>query len=259
MPQDKPMNEQNESPAGPADEPAAIRLPERLQQIERRLKRARPRPPEFDATALEQLARTALADPRGVEPAAVVAARPRGERRRGRARSLATIAAVWACGALVGSLATMLLMSRIRANDDPIRPVAQNEERLPPPAAGPEPAPAEAPPIERRSPSSPGGATASNSDAVLLAALADPSGGDLLWRRIERTTLRAGAHFRKDLRGASEPLSPTTTAAKQSPPAAGPPQTKAWPDSEPTPSVRPDVTRERMLDGMLREMSGAVL
>jgi hypothetical protein len=259
MPQDKPMDGKNESPADPADEPEAIHLTERLRQIERRLKQARPRPPDLDAMALEQLAGSALPDHRCTEPAVRITARQRGRQGRRLSLSLVTVASAWACGALVGSLATTLLMGRIGVNDDPIRPVAQNEERLSPVAADRVPAPAVSPPVERGEPLPSRKPIEQDKESAVLATLVDPLDSDLPWRRIESSTLRAGMHFRKAARGASDLLPSTTATAKQAPPAEGSPQGRIWNGSEPAPSADREVTRERMLDDMLREMSGAVL
>lgn len=253
------MNGQNESPGDRADEPEGNRQAERLNQIEHRLRQARPRRPNLDAMALERMARSVLADPGGDRPAAVTAAGPRGDRRRRPARSLAIVASAWACGAVVGSLATMLLAGRTGASGDQSGPAARNEQRLSPPTASKEPAVAVAPPLEHRNASPPRNAVQPDKDAPVLAMLADPWGSGRWWHGIESSTLRAGMHLAKDTGAASDILPPGTLTAKQAPPGAGSPQAETWKKSEPAPFACPEITREQILDDVLREMSGAVL
>jgi len=252
------MNGKNEPPADRRDEPDAIRQPERLNQIERRLKQARPRPPNLDAAALEQIARSALAGSTGAQPASPMTVRPRGHQWRRPSRSLAAVASAWTCGAIVGSLATMLLMSRIGSNGAAVGPAVHNEDRLSLPTASREVPYAVAPPLERRDATRARNAMPPDKDALALAMLIDPSGSSPWWNGTESSPLRAGMHFAKDTRAAPDVLPSATPTAKPTPPDNGARQAKTPKKSEAAPAC-PEITRERILDDLLREMSNAVL
>jgi hypothetical protein len=230
---------------------------EPLNQIERRLKLAKPQPPKLDAVALERIAGSLLVGSAGAKPASQTAVRLPEDRRRRPSRSWVTIASACTCGAIAGSVATMLIMmSRIGSNGDPIGPAVQNEGRLSPPTAGAEVSLAVAPPLERRGSPALRGATQVDKDAPVLAMLVDPSGSGRWRHGIESSTLRAGMHLAKDATAASDILSSATPTAVQAPPDDGSPRATK---SEVVPSVSPEITREQILDDLLREMSGAVL
>lgn len=79
--------------------------PQRLAEIEQRLKAARPRPAELDIEAIVRSAHT--------EDQTVVLPEPPMERRGIRAYGWTiAIAGSWACGAIAGALVTFLLLSR---------------------------------------------------------------------------------------------------------------------------------------------------
>lgn len=85
--------------------------PQRLVEIEHRLKAARPRPAELDVEAIVHSART--------RDQPVMLREPPIERRGTRAYGWAiAIAGSWACGAIAGALVTCLLLSRSAPPED---------------------------------------------------------------------------------------------------------------------------------------------
>lgn len=125
----------NELPSRDWDsESEAPKESERLSQIERRLRAARPNPPDLDAAAWERIIAASDA-PAIPEPETVALAKP--FRRRGLSRAMVTIAAIWLSGVVVGSSVVFLIMNRepeIARTDNPQPPVA-----LAPPELAPQP------------------------------------------------------------------------------------------------------------------------
>lgn len=100
---------------------------ERLNQIERRLKAARPTPVHLDAAALERIIAASDA-PAKWEPETATPGKPaKPVRRRWLGRAAGAIAAIWLCGVVVGSSIMFLIMNRepeIARADNPQPPVA---------------------------------------------------------------------------------------------------------------------------------------
>jgi cell division septation protein DedD len=151
------------------------------------------------------------------------------------------------------------MMSRIESNGGLNGPAFQNEDRLSPPTVRREVSPAVAPAVERQDSLPRRDATQPDKDAPVLAMLVDPSGGGYGRYGMGSSTLRAGMHLVKDMRAPSDILPPATSPAKQAPPGDGSPQAKASKKPESPPTASPEITRESILDDLLREMSGAVL
>ena len=98
--------------------------PQRLADIEQRLKAARPRPAELD---IETIVRTAQ-----VVDQSVALREPPVERRGIRSyRWTIAIAGSWACGAIAGALVTFFLLNRVAPPDRPTDSTAAMDEKLP--------------------------------------------------------------------------------------------------------------------------------
>jgi len=98
--------------------------PQRLADIEQRLKVARPRPAELDIEAIVRTARAA--------DQSVALREPPVERRRIRSTGwIVAIAGSWACGAIAGALVTLVLLSRVAPPDRPADSAAAMDEKLP--------------------------------------------------------------------------------------------------------------------------------
>ena len=195
------------------------------------------------------------------------AARPRVALRSGRSRGIAVLAGTWTCGALVGALAMFLLIGGGAPQGERPTQTVHHEVQLPAPEAVEEDAAAvaeeEGQPagqLEREEPpprpSSPRRAAERN--AALWAMGLDPLGGhERRWP--EDFALRAGMHLG---RSPSESAGPSPLRAdaglgrrgEEVPaPAAGPPMLP----HDPLPQAA--VARERLLEELLREMSGWTL
>jgi hypothetical protein len=251
------MNREDESPTDPTFEPESPEAWERLDGIERRLKAARPRPPRLDVAALERLARQPVADPAVQGPAAgVVFPRP-PTRRRPLYRRIAAVAGSWACGAAVGALVTVILMTRTAPGTDSTSETSRIERQTPTPAIDDQNA---APRADHKADRRDGPAPAEkvearDVDAVLAMILNGPADSA---RWPEGRPLRAGMHL---IHSAGEPSSadPATDAA-------GSPRgdhegwrSEALKGPKPYPAPAPAITRERLLREVLSETPGVVL
>lgn len=114
---------------------------ERLSEIERRLKAARPKPVQFDAVAWERI----LSSSETAETAEQVTIATPGRtiplRRRWNDRVVGTIAAAWLSGVLVGSGVMFLMMNRggnITQADNRETPVAVAQQDIEDPSGSPD-------------------------------------------------------------------------------------------------------------------------
>lgn len=278
------MHRDDESPAGRTPESEAFDLPQPLGEIERRLKRARPRPPRLDAAALVRQARAAADEPPADRPA--IAARRRRRTRVGRrfVRRVALAGSCWACGALVGALAMFVALSN--------RPASEPQRGVPPspaataggvevqegsPAAPVDQTPADA--VARNAAKPDSTAVAADhqgppaSSAGPSLAERDPPREDrtLPWstvvepfaarrpaRRSERLPLRAGTRLEDVATTAADPWLPTAVASRDSWSDQGPRGDR--PLALPSDYVAPAaVTREHLLEDVLRDIPGVAL
>ncbi len=257
------MNRPYESPDDRSDESKSVEQSERLNEIERRLKKVRPRPVSFDATQLERLAREASAHP-AVErrPAATPFHRSRWHRRP--FRRMAVVAGSWACGALIGALAMFVLMNGTRPGSHsphPAHTVTEGPMQATARSNGvpvPEKKSADRqPPVEQRPLRE---AEAFDENTVVFAMIVDRLGNGPSSYPREGLMLRAGMHLgRKTLATTADAPQPTreSTAASVSnePPGDSGASMRLEPDSV----SRSTSTRQRLLDELLREMPGLTL
>jgi hypothetical protein len=254
------MNEEHPSPDDRMREPEpADQAEEQLAGIERHLRRARPRPPRLDAALVEQLAGTAADE---------AATRPRVALRSGRGRGVAVLAGTWTCGAVAGALAMFLVIGGEGPRRERPTQTVQHETQAHAPEAVDEHAapvadreiePAGEPERTERParPSSPGRVADRNGAAWAMGF--EPFGGGRSPRWPDDFTLRAGMHLGHLAAEAAmaSPLRADTSprrGGEQTPaPAAGP---LTLPD-DPIPHAA--TTRERLLEELLREMSGLTL
>lgn len=109
------MKPEHASPDDPLDNASDSLDSQRLADIERQLRQARPVAPQLDPAAIERLAREAsvLTTPAaGVEEPLVVPKQAHEYEHVRRARSYGAIAGSWICGALVGAVAMFLYQGR---------------------------------------------------------------------------------------------------------------------------------------------------
>ena len=235
------MNPERERSTDPTFEPETPEVRERLDAIERRLKAARPRPPRLDMVALE---RRAAERP-------VPAAIDRGGRSRRFYRRVAVVAASWACGAIAGALVMYVAMSRSTPGADSTTATARVEKETPAPSTrGPIAAPggegeteAEA---ERHDDPIPVEAPESlKADDALLAMIIEQWAAADSGLGAERPAFRAGMHL--------VPIAVEPGRTDRPPRAVR--QRTVTPELDPGPH-RP-ITRDRLLDDLLREMSAS--
>lgn len=225
------MSREHESPNDPMHEPNL----ERLVEVERQLKKARPRPIELDAIALERAAR----------PATLPKKFEQSTSRRRRYRSVVAVAGSWACGAVVGAIVMFLLMSQTVPGGDSETRRADVEQGIAEPvptfasAEGTEETTA---PTERRD-------RIGLDAAVLALSSSSPADGYSAYRQ-DGSAFRAGMHLS---RFASEQLA-TTYAA--------PMDDEDVPleiiEDGPSDPAR-TITREQLLRDLLADPSGFVL
>lgn len=256
------MNRPYESRDDRSDESESVEQSERLNEIERRLKKARPSPVSFDATLLERLAREASVHPAFERrPAATPVTRSRWRRRP--FRRMAVVAGSWACGALVGALAMFVLMDGTRpgtrsphpaqtATERPMQATASSDGVPVPEKESPD----RQPPVEQRPVRQ---AEPYDVNAAVLAMIVDRLGNGPSSYPREGLMLRAGMHLGRKTRDTVDAPQPTreSTAARVSnePPGDSGVSMRLEPDSVPhSPS-----TRQRLLDELLREMPGLTL
>ena len=84
----------------------------RLEEIEQRLQTARPRPPELDIDAIMRTAHE-------VAPPVQLAEHASNRHRHRSFRWVSTVAGSWACGAIVGALVTLAVLSWSQPSEDP--------------------------------------------------------------------------------------------------------------------------------------------
>lgn len=112
------MCRDNESPIDPIYEPESAETRERLAGIERRLKRARPRPVKLDGFELERLEHaTPLRSQVEIS----------GSQRR-RYRTAALLTGSWVCGMLVGAVVVFAVMRSGVSGTDSTTMMAQSEQ-----------------------------------------------------------------------------------------------------------------------------------
>ena len=242
------MNQERESSENPAYET----------QIERRLKQARPRPPQWDIALIEQLAREPMRDATVEKPTAVVSRPGSWQRGRWAGRRVMDVAASWACGAMVGVLVTFVLMSRMGPGTASSH--ADNQGIATQRAADDA---RDVSPVEPGSPTSPSavGTTRPNKqappdpDVVALAMLPDRWRNEdfACWQHVP--TLRARMHPRDCIAGSSRPGDETPGQVPANEPRSTA-ETRRPPESYPDPA--PATARGPLLHRLL-EASGSVL
>ncbi|MHC4398141.1 MAG: hypothetical protein ACYTG0_00505 [Planctomycetota bacterium] len=249
------MNPEDESPTGPMFEPESQEALERLDEIERRLKAARPRPPRVDLAALEQLAQETMVDPSVERPAAAVVDRRPPTRGRRAYRRMAVIAGSWTCGAVVGALVTFVLTGRTAPGTDSTSETARLEK--PTPAAHDlSTAPDAERKVDRRDGPPPAKkVVVPDVDAAILAMILDQFESADSAYSPEGSMLWAGMHLARNSVDPG-PAGRTTNGARE------PGGDDARWRSEapgPYPEAGPAITRERLLNDLLRETPGLVL
>ena len=254
------MNREHDRPAEWNPDTGSSDQWNRLVEIERRLKEARPRSPVLDWAALEQIANADQVEParrRESEDLDRIRCPQRGRSYR----PLLTLAGSWICGAAVGVLVTLLLVQRPSAVVGPADAVVWHDDQVPettdetsaeiaveqitanvPEESRPVAAAAASLPAERRT-----------QDHMLIAGITDPFGGRL-GSESETPALRAGMLFLKSTSNPRE--APLLVQDNRQPRLdfTGSGQLPRGITSEVLPS-RPS-TRERLLEELLREASG---
>lgn len=249
------MNHEHESLEDPTPDTDSREALERLAEIERQLKKARPRPLRLDVAAIERLARETMM------PAAAERPAPAATRRRwwtgGRwpDRRTVAIAGSWACGAAVGALVTFVLMSHTVSGTNPTAPPSQQSPTSPTRDRD-APATADRETERRNEPIAPSlQKTTLDSDAAALAMVIDRFRNEDLASGQEGPTLFAGMHLRDAAAGPSSPgddmaMEPQTN---DSPPdAAAQKRPRLYPDQAPA------TTRGRLLHELL-QAPGSIL
>ena len=257
------MNREHESPTDPMFEPEPPQASEWLDEIERRLKAARPRPPQLDVAALERLAGEAVVDTAVERPAAAAIRRRLPGRGRRPDRHMAAVAGSWACGAVVGALVTFILMGHTAPGTDSTNETTRLEKEAPTPAthdqntvpdAGQKPDADQKmdrrdgpPPVEK--------VEALDVDDPVLAMILDRIEGadSAYWP--EGPTLRAGMHLVQNAVDPS-PVGRMTDAATKP---RGVAERWRGEASKPYPDPGPAVTRKRLLHDLRSETPGFIL
>lgn len=231
------MSRDNKSPNDPIYDPESADVLQRLSEIERQLKKARPRPVELDGAEIELAFRATRLPPT-----------PRSRRRSDRYR-WATLAGTWASGALVGAVLMFLVMrsgtsgldSMVGSHVDKPTPATQQAELAPVP---PKPAPQLV------------GGTREWSDLeAAVLALSAPDGPSAYARN--DPSLSVGMHLPHFVAPQAEPMASTGDSS------AGVSNAKSsWkapsPDS-PSRTPSPGTTRQQLLHDLLNESSEVVL
>jgi len=111
------MKPEHASPDDPLDNASDSLDSQRLADIERQLRQARPVAPQLDPAAIERLARETAAPaeawPCGEESRVVLKRPPQDATERGRRiRSCAAFASSWVCGAIVGAVAMFVYVGK---------------------------------------------------------------------------------------------------------------------------------------------------
>ncbi len=293
------MNGDYELPAGETNESEVTGESARLEEIERCLKKARPRPPQLDAAVLEKLlkqgagsaANRGLAseqvhdtaepvpffssplerlvfsgspDPAVDSPMAMAARREWRGRERRLYRGVAMVAGSWACGTVVGAIAMFLFMSRTGPGEDLTDGTAQHHiDSLAPRTVDKDVAsrcetvverggaPGDRPPVNKARPLDP--------EIAALAMLAEPLARGRWGYGPDGPMLRAGTHLRQSVW--APPIPPheraDATTQRQSDRESWKRESPREPASGSPP--RPAVTRERLMNDLLREMADIVL
>jgi hypothetical protein len=217
--------------------------PSRETEIELRLRKARPRPPQLDIAAIERLAREPVIDDLVEKSAAAVSRPASGQRDRWLGRRVAEVAASWAGGAIVGALVTVVLLNRAEPDSPSTDAVEPAGRRTPAPATSDSAATA----IAKQARLDP--------DAIALAMLLDRwrSEGSAYWQEGPTLTARMPLH---------DPAVVSLRRGQESgarPPADEPRPTKErWGGMSPYPDPRPPDSRQQLLRDLL-ETSGSVL
>ena len=261
------MNREHESPENWMNEPDPAQTRERLDQIEQRLKKARPRPPRLDVAALQRLAH------RDMEAATTdrqcVAETRRHPGRYGRLyRRMAVVGTSWVCGAIAGALVMSLVMSRPIPNSGPtvgrvVQQITGEEEEI---SSSSTHAQGTAPDADRNPgpPDVPFGSTTAQSvklrprDAALLAVAFDPlASGNSIYGP-EGPILRAGMHMVQYVQESSavyQTKVPSSEAPEDDEQRRL--ETKSGPKSRV--DLAPAITRERLRQDLLGELTGLLL
>ncbi len=236
------MNQDNQSPIDPMNDPERTDSPERLSAIERKLRKSRPRPVEFDGFALERMA---LAESLRAVPGIA-----EGQQRY---RPAALVAGSWACGVLVGALTMFLVMTQRGAQSDSAptaaHPVRDHGRDLPennlPAAETPESRPSEP---------APGIKTWRSMDAAVFA-LSAPYETAVSGRR--GPSLRAGMSLPHLANNSTEMLASIDESATDARDIKNRP--KGVPELESNSPLSPGITREHLLRELLHDSPGFVL
>lgn len=236
------MNQDNQSPIDPMDEPEPTDSPERLSEIQRKLKQFVPRPVTLDGFALQRMARA--------EP---LHERCKTALRRRRYRPATLVAGSWACGALVGALAMFLVMTQPGAQSDspPTAAHSVRDGRRDLPENN---SPAAVTPESRPSEPAPGIKTLRTVDAAVLA-LSAPYETAVSGRRGPR--LRAGMSLPHLANDSTEILASIDEYATEARGVKNPP--KGTREVESNSPLSPGTTREHLLRELLHDSPGFVL
>ena len=254
------MNQEHVFPTDPMNEPNSPEALKRLEEIERRLKRVRPRPPQLDATALERLAHDAMADTASDRPsAAAIRREPRGRGRR-LWRRVAVVAGSWACGASVGAIIMFVLMSPTAPRADSTPETVGIEKEPPTSATRSQNMTGDAPrQVGRRD----GSFAAENVDtpewdAAVLALISDSFGSGISAYWSDGPTLRAGMHLINSAKD-SRSVEAVTDAARKPRGDNERRRGEMQQGSKPYPDPAPPITREQLMRDLLGKQPGLVL
>ncbi len=231
------MSRNNELPIDPMHEPESNETRNRLAEVEEHLKKARPRPVQFDVAALQRQA--------GSTPLRQQVAAPR----RRRYRVAALVAGSWACGACLGALAMFLLMQQTVPQTDSSTTLAHDEQEPASHDSGPTLERPATPAPRRRD----DGRSIRMDAAVLALAIPYLDAPD--WQT--DSGLRAGMCRPRFMETTRENLlsvnTPSDAISQPDPVFVAPAQPHAYP------APSPGITREQLMHDLLGESSGFVL
>ncbi|MBC8868867.1 MAG: hypothetical protein H8E44_05590 [Planctomycetes bacterium] len=228
--------------------------PQRLADVEQRLKAARPRPAELD---IEAIVRTAHAADQ-----TVALREPPVERRGIRSyRWTIAIAGSWACGAIAGALVTFILLSRVVPPERPTDRSTAMDEELPrvvepreknAPDDDSEQRPRDDSPRKNVPPWSP-------SDSLVAVMLLDTVGHGVAPYGDEWPTLRAGALARGQGASGASRFRHGTNAAQPNRTHTPDPGSDIRQDMTPRAAPAPSITQEQLLRELLGTRPDSVL
>jgi len=255
------MNQKHEPLTNAMFEPKSPEALEQLDEIERRLKAARPQPPRLDLAALQRLANDATVDAvverrTNRKPGRAVARRQRQMRGR-----MLGIVGSWACGAAVGAIVMFVLMSRGASGPDQNNNVVHIEKETPDSithdpiaefsADGEFALQDDSPAVEK--------ADRRDLSADMLTMLLDPLGNTDSAYLEDGPTLQVGMYLRQHAERSMWPLPRTEVKERSLSNADERGHSEARTKSKPYPEPDSAVTPRELMREFLREASGAVL